>query len=220
MALRLQQIEKVLGDPPTTILHGISLEIPAGSFVTITGRSGSGKTSLMYLMSTLDRPTRGSVVIDDRDMATLSASALHQFRNQQMGFVFQFHHLLPELTALENVLLAPRKAGQLAAQRDWAVELLARVELADKQERLPNQLSGGERQRVAIARALAMRPRFVFADEPTGNLDSQSGDLVMQILRDINRDLGTTVVYVTHDPDYAALAARQIHLVDGRVVPI
>ncbi len=183
-----------------------------------TGRiRAPGKSTLLYLLSSLDVPSEGKVEIDGNDLARMPGEEIYRFRNQRMGFVFQFHYLLAELTSLENVLLPARKTDQEAQRRAYAESLLEQFGLTDKMDRLPRQLSGGEQQRVAIARALVMEPSYLFADEPTGNLDSANGDIVMNIIRDINRRHHMTVVMVTHDPDFANLAGRQIRLVDGRI---
>ncbi len=217
MGIRARGVGKEVGAPPVRILDGIDVDIRDGEFVSISGRSGSGKSSLLYVLSTLDAPTRGAVEVSGRDVTRLSEEELHLFRNESMGFVFQFHYLLAELTALENVLMPARKPGRLEERRPRAEKLLADFGLEGKARRLPRQLSGGEQQRVAIARALVMEPRYLFADEPTGSLDSLSGERVMELLCGVHR-LGTTVVMVTHDPDFAAMAQRQIRLSDGRVV--
>lgn len=217
MSLVARSIEKSFGEPPTRVLKGISFEIRDGEFVSLTGRSGSGKSTLLYILSTLDVSTSGTVEIDGIDVQLLKQSQVHRFRNEQMGFVFQFHYLLPELTAIENVLMPALKAGQWRERRGDALALLREFGVADKADRFPRQLSGGEQQRVAIARSLVMRPRYLFADEPTGNLDSVNGDIVMSLLRRMNQERGTTVIYVTHDAGFAALAGRSIHLVDGQL---
>ncbi len=218
MGIRCDKLVKEFGEPPVRILHDIDMHIRDGEFVSITGRSGSGKSTLLYLLSTLDEPTSGAVLIDERDPATMSVEELHEFRNLNVGFVFQFHYLLTELTALENVLLPARNTGQHKAKHDEAVSLFKQFDIAGKMDKLPSQLSGGEQQRVAIARALIMNPRYIFADEPTGNLDSVNGRIVMDLLLHINRDLGATIIMVTHEPDYAAMANREIFLSDGRIV--
>ncbi len=218
MGIVAHGVGKVIGEPPTRVLTDISLEIGDGEFIALTGRSGSGKSTLLYILSTLDRPSEGAVEIDGRDVNRLEHHELYRFRNQAMGFVFQFHYLFAELTALENVLLPARKAGRAEELTAHATSLLAQFGLGDKTNRLPRELSGGEQQRVAIARALVMKPRYLFADEPTGSLDTVNGEIVMDIIRTSNEKLGTAVVMVTHDPDFAKLARRQIHLVDGRVV--
>lgn len=185
------------------VLRGITLDIQEGEFVAVTGRSGSGKSTLLYLLSSLDRPSEGGVEIDGADLSLLTGDSLSRFRNEKIGFVFQFHFLLSELTALENVLMPARKTGRQTERAPYARRLLEQFGLGDKTHRLPRQLSGGESQRLAIARALVMEPRYLFADEPTGSLDSINSDLVIQLLRDSNKSLGTTIVMVTHDPDYA-----------------
>jgi putative ABC transport system ATP-binding protein/lipoprotein-releasing system ATP-binding protein len=179
------------------------------------GRSGSGKSTLLYLLSSLDRSFDGEVFIDGAKVNELDVEAVHQLRNQKIGFVFQFHYLLSELSALENVLLPARKAGLLKEKEAFAIELLNAVGLGDKNHRFPHHLSGGEQQRVAIARALVMRPKYLFADEPTGNLDSVSGNIVLDLFEKFNREFGTTIIYVTHDEDFGGRARRQIRLVDG-----
>ena len=214
----MTDIQKSFGDPPTQILKGITNEIKDGEMVSITGRSGSGKSTLLYIISSLDKPTSGDVLIDHVSLTKLDAKELHQFRNQKMGFVFQFHHLLPELTALENVLMPALKSGKGPEHKEFALELLQEFGIRDKANSLPSQLSGGEQQRVAIARSLVMNPRFLFADEPTGNLDSVNGLLVMNLFKRINKERGTTIIFVTHDQTFAQMASRQINLVDGLIV--
>lgn len=215
MALRMKDLRKSFGTPPTEVLKGISGEIRSGEMISISGRSGSGKSTLLYIISSLDRPTSGEVSVDGRSLFSMSSKEIHQFRNQKMGFVFQFHHLLPELTALENVLMPTLKMARNEHVDEYAYELLEQFGLGDKVNRLPSELSGGEQQRVAIARALVMKPAYLFADEPTGNLDSRNGEIVLGLFSKINRERGTTVIYVTHDPVFAKLASRQIFLVDG-----
>ena len=215
MTIIAKNLGKSFGQPPTDALRDVTLEIKSGEFVAITGRSGSGKSTLLYILSTLDPPSRGGLWIDSEAIGTMPSEGLHRFRNRNMGFEFQFHYLLPELSALENVLMPAMKTGQHRSRRELAERLLEQVGLLDKRHRLPAQMSGGEQQRVAIARALVMEPKYIFADEPTGNLDTANGDTVMKILAEINARLKTTVVMVTHDPDYAAMAQRRIALVDG-----
>ena len=221
MALKAVQVTKSFGEPPTTVLHSLDFVIPEGEFVALTGRSGSGKSTLLYLLGALDFPTSGKILIDDQDISEISSVALHELRNRSIGFVFQFHYLLPELTALENVLMPARKAAAKGVSTkeyvDRAHSLMAEFGLSDKNHRLPRPLSGGEQQRVAIARALAMRPKYLFADEPTGSLDTVNGEIVMGLFEKTNREDGTTVILVTHDPGFAARASRQIKLVDGRM---
>ncbi len=211
-------LRKAFGTPPQEVLKGIDLQVNEGEFVAITGRSGSGKSTLLYIMSSLDPATAGELDLDGKDIKAMDAQELHRFRNERMGFVFQFHYLLPELTAIENVLMPARKTKTEEIRRERALGLMTEFGLDDKLDRLPGELSSGEQQRVAIARALIMEPRYIFADEPTGNLDSVNGDLVLQILKRIAREQKAAVVIVTHDPDYAAMADRRIQLSDGRVV--
>ncbi len=213
--IKVDNVKKAFGEPAIEILHGISFEIPDKSFVSITGRSGSGKSTLLYSMSTLDHPTSGSVYFDGVEISTMNEKDVHEFRNLKMGFIFQFHYLLPELSALENVLMPARRTGQHIARRKRAIDLLTEFGMVEKLDRLPRQLSGGEQQRVAIARSLIQEPKYVFADEPTGNLDSANGEIVMNWLKKATRDSNTTVIYVTHDPDFAALADKKIFLKDG-----
>lgn len=217
MSIVGKNIVKDFGSPPIRVLHGIDLNIANGEFISISGRSGSGKSTLLFILSTLDNPSEGIVEIDGISPAHMSVKQLHHFRNTQVGFIFQFHYLLPELTALENVLLPPRNLGMEKQKKDYAYHLLDQLEISDQVHKLPSQMSGGQQQRVAIARSLIMDPKYIFADEPTGNLDSVSGQRVMNILSDINKRIGTTIVLVTHEPDYAAMAQREIFLVDGRV---
>ncbi len=212
-----QNITKSFGIPPTPVLRSVSEAIHPQDFISITGRSGSGKSTLLYILSTLDHATSGDLYIDGENIHSLTRDQIHEFRNLKMGFVFQFHHLLPELTALENVLMPAFKSKQQEAQKPYALELLKEFEIGDKADRFPSQLSGGEQQRVAIARALVMKPRYLFADEPTGNLDSANGTAVLNLFRRINKEMGTTVVFVTHDPEFAKMAKRTIHMVDGKL---
>lgn len=212
-----QNITKQFGKPPISILHDINLEIQEGEFVSISGRSGSGKSTLLYILSTLDHPSKGSVLIDGKDVSKFSDKVLHSFRNEQIGFIFQFHYLIPELTALENILLPPRNIDQVKKYTDDAHELLERLDIKDVTEKFPSQMSGGQMQRVAIARALIMKPRYIFADEPTGNLDTANGDAVMKILINENKIRKTNICLVTHDTDYSKMASREIFLTDGRV---
>lgn len=218
MSIVMNQISKSFGEPPVNVLKGVSGTIEDGEMVSITGRSGSGKSTLLYIISSLDKPTSGETIVDGVSIASIEKKTLHEFRNQKMGFVFQFHHLLPELTALENVMMPTLKCPFDKERKIFAMELLNEFGIADKADRLPSQLSGGEQQRVAIARALVMKPRFLFADEPTGNLDSVNGQLVMNLFLRINKERATTIIYVTHDTLFAQMASRQIHLVDGMIV--
>jgi putative ABC transport system ATP-binding protein/lipoprotein-releasing system ATP-binding protein len=213
----VNNLNKSFGQPPHQVLFDINLTIKTGDLVSISGRSGSGKSTLLYLISTLDRPDIGTISLDDNVISEMSAEELHYFRNRKMGFVFQFHYLLPEFMAIENVLMPARKARMHEEKREQALELLKTFGLKNKEDRFPGQLSGGEQQRVAIARALIMEPTYLFADEPTGNLDSMSGDTVMDILTQISEKKKTTVIYVTHEKDYARKANHKIELIDGRI---
>lgn len=217
MSLIAKQIYKIIGVPPQKILQDISLEIKDGEFVSLTGRSGSGKSTLLYILSTLDTPTSGTIEISGHDIGKMSSQDLYRFRNEKMGFVFQFHYLIAELTALENVLMPALKSKRKEERLKYAEFLLEEFGLKDKMHRFPRQLSGGEQQRVAIARALVMEPQFLFADEPTGSLDTVSGERVMNIIQEANIKNKATVIMVTHDPDFANQAQRQIRLTDGKI---
>jgi lipoprotein-releasing system ATP-binding protein len=214
-------IGRVLPGPvPVTLVEGIDLSIGEGEFVAITGPSGSGKSSLLYLLGLLDRPTSGTVILEGRDTAEADAAELAALRLSKLGFVFQFHFLLPEFTVLGNVMIPMRKLGGSpeAELRTRAEALLEDLGLGDQAAKLPSQLSGGQRQRVAIARALANRPRVILADEPTGNLDTKSAQTVFDIFARLARETGTTVITVTHDEGLAAQTSRRVNLVDGRLV--
>ncbi len=200
-----------------TILDGIDLAIPAGEFVAVLGPSGSGKSTLLALMAGLDRPTEGEIFLDGEPIHRLSEDQLALLRRRKVGFVFQAFQLLQNQTARENVLL-PLELGGDPAPGTRADQLLAQVGLAERGHHYPMQLSGGEQQRVALARAFATRPPVLFADEPTGNLDSATGEVILELLAGLRRDAGTTLVLVTHDPAVASLADREVHLLDGRVV--
>ncbi|HEY7870076.1 MAG TPA: ABC transporter ATP-binding protein [Methylomirabilota bacterium] len=199
------------------ILTDVSLDVPAGQFLAIAGPSGSGKSTLLGLIAGLDRPTAGRIEVADVDVTALDEDALARFRRDHVGYVFQSFHLLPTLTAQENVAVPLELAGlpDAAAQ---AAERLAEVGLAERAHHYPAQLSGGEQQRVAVARAVARRPDLLLADEPTGNLDSATGKQLIDLLVGLNRRLGCTLVLVTHDPDLAAHADRVVTLRDGRIV--
>ncbi len=211
-------VRRLEGEISHTLVNGIDLSVNKGEFLAITGPSGSGKSSLLYLLGLLDAPSEGEVIICGQPTSKLSESARADVRLTKCGFVFQFHFLLPEFTSLENVLLPMRAAGQMAEKemRERGLELLASLGLKEHANKRPNQLSGGQRQRVAIARALSNRPEIIVADEPTGALDTTSTEQVFGILRDI-ADQGRTVVVVTHDPALAARADRRVHIVDGKV---
>jgi putative ABC transport system ATP-binding protein/lipoprotein-releasing system ATP-binding protein len=217
MTIEIRKLFKSFGEPPTEVLKGIDLTINDGELVSIVGRSGSGKSTLLYVMSTLDHATSGNILYDNRDITTFDENEIHLLRNQNIGFVFQFHYLLPELTVLENVLLPAYKLKTQNTKLEMAKELINEVGLFDKSNRLPSQISGGEQQRVAIARSLLMNPKYLFADEPTGNLDTINGDIVMNLFKKFNNERKTTIIYVTHDADYANSAKRKIEIVDGKI---
>jgi putative ABC transport system ATP-binding protein len=205
------------GDRTITILDGIDLDVAAGEVVAITGPSGSGKSTLLGLIAGLDRPTAGSIVLDGADITRLDEDALARLRRDTIGYVFQSYHLIPTLTALENVGIPLELAGRRDAPAR-ARELLCRVGLGDRADHYPAQLSGGEQQRVALARAVALRPRLLLADEPTGNLDTATGGQIVELLLGLNRDHGCTLLLVTHDDAVARHAERVVMLHDGRVV--
>lgn len=208
-----------MGEAEVTALKGVDLTIDAGEFVAITGFSGSGKSTLMHLLGCLDVPTSGSYCIDGIDVSHAKRDELAHIRNQKIGFVFQKFHLLPDLTALNNVALPRIFAGIKEQQaRADAAQLLKLVNLADRMNHYPYQLSGGQQQRVAIARALVNKPRLIFGDEPTGNLDVATGDVVMDIFKNMNEQQGVTIIIVTHEPSIAARTKRVIELVDGVII--
>jgi putative ABC transport system ATP-binding protein len=217
--IELRDVSKVVvsGSAPLTILHPLTVTIARGEFVAIVGPSGSGKSTLLGLVAGLDAPTTGSVLVDGTDITRLGEDALARLRGEKIGFVFQFFHLIPSLTALENVAVPMEIAGVSDAIRR-ARALLDEVGLSDRGHHYPSQLSGGEQQRVALARALANNPSIVLADEPTGNLDSSNGQHIMRLLRDIHRSRRTTLLLVTHDAELAAMADSRMILRDGRVV--
>jgi lipoprotein-releasing system ATP-binding protein len=221
--LRLDGVRKSyrVGTPvQAEVLHGISLALEPAEFVALQGPSGSGKSTLLNLIGLLERPTEGRLEIASRDTATLDDQALTELRGEVIGFVFQFHHLLPAFTALENVLLPSLIAHGTVRAEDEAMawDLLARVGLKAAAGKRPGELSGGMQQRVALARALSRQPRLILADEPTGNLDTASADEVFALLRQFNRDHGSACLIVTHDARLAARCDRRIELVDGRLV--
>jgi putative ABC transport system ATP-binding protein len=217
--IELRQVSKTVmsGSAPLTILHPLTVTIPRARFVAIVGPSGSGKSTLLGLIAGLDAPTAGSIVIDGIDITRLDEDALARLRGEKIGFVFQFFHLIPSLTALENVAVPMEIAGTSDAARR-ARRLLDEVGLAGRAHHYPAQLSGGEQQRVALARALANDPPIVLADEPTGNLDTANGRHILDLLRGIHESRGATLVLVTHDAELASLADARLVLRDGHVV--
>jgi putative ABC transport system ATP-binding protein len=205
------------GDAIVEALRGVSLEVPRGRLTAVMGPSGSGKSTLMHILAGLDNPTEGTVCIEDTELGTLDDNELTRFRRQHIGFVFQFFNLLPMLTAEENILLPLDIAGS-KPDSAWLAEMIASVGLGDRRTHLPSELSGGQQQRVAIARALASRPTVIFADEPTGNLDSHTSQEILQLLRRSVDAYGQTTVMVTHDSAAAAFADRVLFLADGQII--
>jgi lipoprotein-releasing system ATP-binding protein len=208
------------GDKPLTVIDGLDLAVAAGETVAIVGASGTGKSTLLHLLGGIDRPSAGEILFEGKRLDALSATALARYRNAAVGFVFQFHFLMPDFTALENVqmplLLAGERPGA-AAKR--AAALLAEVGLAERGHHRPGELSGGEQQRVAIARAIARAPQLLLADEPTGNLDRATGDAVFALLQRLNRERGLTIVIVTHNAELALACGRTLRLDSGNFVP-
>jgi len=220
MTIELTDVKKtyLMGDTVVHALAGVNLAVAAGEFTAIMGPSGSGKSTMMNILGCLDRPTEGSYKLDGQEVATLDDDALAVTRNKKIGFVFQSFNLLPRMDALQNVALPLVYAGVGKDERtERAARALAMVGLETRMHHLPSELSGGQRQRVAIARALVNDPTIIMADEPTGNLDTKSGDEVMGIFRSLN-ELGRTVILVTHEPDIAAYARRVVHVRDGLIV--
>jgi putative ABC transport system ATP-binding protein len=205
------------GDTAVDALRGVSLDVPKGQLTAVMGPSGSGKSTLMHILAGLDRPTSGEVTIEGTEISKLNDTELTKLRRKHIGFIFQFFNLLPMLTAEENVLLPISIAGEKADRR-WTDELMKRIGLADRRGHRPSELSGGQQQRVAIGRALVSRPTIVFADEPTGNLDSNTSDEILTLLRDSVDAYSQTTVMVTHDPRAAAIADRILFLDDGLIV--
>lgn len=209
------------GGATIEILRDVDFKIEQGDRIAIVGRSGVGKSTLLHILGTLDHPTSGQVLFNGEDVFKREARALAELRNATVGFVFQFHHLLGEFSAQENVMLPAIIAGEdLASARKRARDALTAVGLSGRLEHQPGELSGGEQQRVAIARAVVMSPRLLLADEPTGNLDVNTGESIHELLLELNRTRGITLVVVTHNPDMAALLSRQYRLSDGNLVPL
>ena len=215
--IRLEEITKTyqMGSRELTVLHGITFRIEPGEMVAIMGPSGSGKSTTLNVLGCLDQPTSGRYYLDGKDVSRLSRHELATIRAQKIGFIFQSYNLLPRMSALDNVKLGLKYAGTFDSAP--AKEALARVGLADRAGHKPTELSGGEQQRVAIARALSKRPQVILADEPTGNLDSHSSAEIMNMLVELHREQGNTLVMITHEPDMASYCERVIHLMDGLV---
>lgn len=219
--LRAERVQKsfIQGGRTLEILKGLDLQIKKGDALAIIGSSGAGKSTFLHLLGALDRPSLGSIYFHDQDFAKLSDEELARIRNEKIGFVFQFHHLLPEFTALENVLMPLRVAGlHPRSAEEWAAELFEEVGLADRKHHFPSQLSGGELQRVAIVRSLIRRPEILFADEPTGNLDSQNSEIIQELFFRLKEKLGLTLVVVTHDLKFASLFPKTLTLKAGHWV--
>lgn len=218
-AIVCQAVKKVMpsGDRDLVVLDGIDLVVPEGQFLAILGPSGSGKSTLLGLLAGLDRPTGGAITIAGSDLGSLDEDGLAVLRRDKVGFVFQSFHLLGNLTAFENVVLPLELTGH-GSPRDRARELIEAVGLSDRSHHYPSELSGGEQQRIAIARAFAPAPRILFADEPTGNLDAESGRRVLELLDQLREREGTTVVLVTHDEGVARRAERRLRFAEGRIV--
>jgi lipoprotein-releasing system ATP-binding protein len=215
--IEIKNIQKSFGS--LQVLKGIDLHINKGEVVSIVGPSGAGKTTLLQIMGTLDKPDAGTVTIDGTEVSALKEKSLSAFRNRHIGFVFQFHQLLPEFTALENVMLPALIAGTSQSEaRRQALDTLQYLGLTDRVQHKPNELSGGEQQRVAVARALINRPSVIFADEPSGSLDSAHKEELHRLFFDLREKLGQTFVIVTHDEGLARITDRTIHLVDGQIV--
>lgn len=219
--LRCQDLVKIYreGELETPVLRGINLTVMQKEMLAIVGSSGSGKSTMLHLLGALDTPTSGSVLFEQQDIYQWNSRQQAQFRNRELGFVYQFHHLLGEFTALENVAM-PLLIGGMAVKKasQMATEMLGRVGLSHRISHRPAELSGGERQRVAIARALVNEPHLVLADEPTGNLDHKSATAIYELMCQLNRELGTAFVVVTHDRELAGKLHRQVHMVDGALV--
>jgi lipoprotein-releasing system ATP-binding protein len=219
--LKAEHLNKYFYEPEKFhVLKDVSLTVHEGEFVSLIGKSGSGKSTLLYLLSTLDTDYEGTITINDTKLTGESQNTLARFRNENIGFVFQFHFLLPEFTALENVMMPARKLGRynLDTIREKAIEKLTLMEMEAFAQKPSGKLSGGQQQRVAIARALINDPAIIMADEPTGNLDSANSKIVCDILQGLSRNNGNTIITVTHDLDFAHRADRVIEIVDGRIV--
>jgi lipoprotein-releasing system ATP-binding protein len=217
MILRAEGLHKAYGN--LEIIKGVDVEIQEKEMLAIVGPSGAGKSTLLHLLSTLDQPNAGKIFFHNKEITGLSANDLSQFRNKKIGFIFQFHHLLPEFTALENICIPAYIKGQSKNQAEKkAMELLQRMDLQHRANHKPSELSGGEQQRVAIARALINNPEIIFADEPTGNLDSENAQMVNELFISLQKEMGLTFVIVTHNLEMAAKANRIISMKDGQVL--
>ncbi|TAH11494.1 MAG: ABC transporter ATP-binding protein [Sphingobacteriia bacterium] len=216
--LKAEKITRRFGD--LAVLKGVDLTVKTGEMVSIVGSSGAGKSTLLHILGSLDHPDSGTIELDNQSILSLSAKKLAAFRNKNIGFIFQFHHLLPEFDALENVSIPGWIAGnQKTMIKDRAIQLLTSLGLKDRIYHKPQQMSGGEQQRVAVARALINQPKIVFADEPTGNLDSKNARELHQVFVELNQNTGTSFLIVTHNLELAALSGRTLHMKDGLMVP-
>ncbi len=216
--LKAEKITRKFGD--LAVLKGVDLTVKTGEMVSIVGSSGAGKSTLLHILGSLDKPDSGTIELDNQSILSLSAKKLAAFRNKNIGFIFQFHHLLPEFDALENVSIPGWIAGnQKTMVKERAIQLLTSLGLKDRIYHKPQQMSGGEQQRVAVARALINQPKIVFADEPTGNLDSKNARELHQVFVELNQQTGTSFLIVTHNLELAALSGRTLHMKDGLMVP-
>lgn len=218
--IKLKEVSKIyqMAAGPVTALNKVNLSVKEGEFLTIMGPSGSGKTTLLNIVGALDRPTNGKVFIDGNDITSMSEGSRSRLRLKKIGFIFQQFYLLPSLTAFQNVLLPVKEANGFGSGcRNKTRDLLEKVDMLKRKGHLPSQLSGGEQQRVAIARALANDPDIILADEPTGELDSENSRVIMDLLRDLNRDLGKTLIIVSHDPEISKKSKRTIRMKDGQI---
>jgi putative ABC transport system ATP-binding protein len=211
--IRIKNLDKKY-DQQTHVLKNINLTIPKGAWTTIMGPSGSGKTTLLNILGCLDSPTNGSVKVEDTELTQLSQKQLTRFRREHIGLIFQQYHLIPYLTALENVMIAQYYHSE--TDENQAIEALKRVDMQHRLKHIPSKLSGGEQQRVCIARALINNPNILLADEPTGNLDQKNGDIVLKLIQDLNKE-GHTVILVTHNPNIGKMGDNTIHLLDGMI---
>ena len=219
--LKAEHLNKYFYDPETFhVLNDVSLSVNQGEFVSLIGKSGSGKSTLLYLLSTLDAEYEGNIILKNTTVTGQSQNELAKFRNENIGFVFQFHFLLPEFTALENVMMPARKLGKFSHDEieSKAMEKLKQMQMDAFAKKPTGKLSGGQQQRVAIARALINDPALIIADEPTGNLDSGNSEIVFNILQDLSRSKGNTIITVTHDTDFAKRADRILEIVDGKII--